>query len=792
MNEHPYPMKLDTGGIADPANVVRFQRYRFTVLADRLIRIEFSRTGDFVDEPSQAVWHRDAPAVAFEKKTSNVALTIETAELKLSLSDGELLTADALRITVKATKTTWQFGTETENLGGTARTLDGVDGRTKLSDGVCGKNGFAILDDSKSLLLDPYGWPKPRKGNNPDLYFFGYGHDYAAAVQAYVGISGKAPLVPRYILGNWWSKYQAYTDQELLDVVDRFAKDGIPLSVCIVDMDWHITAIDGVQDYWGGWTGYTVNKRYFPDFPGFIRQLHARGVRTSVNLHPANGVKSYEDQYRQMAEWMGVDPATKVAVPFDAASPKAMQGYFEILLHPYEAMGVDFWWVDWQQGSRTKVEGLDPLWMLNHLHHYDSARDPKKRPFTFSRWCGYGAQRYPIGFSGDAIITWESLKYQPHFTATAANIGFGLWSHDIGGHCAGKEDPELYVRWIEFGVFSPIMRMHSTSNRFAVREPWRHAPGIRAVVKDFLRLRHQLVPYIYTAAHLDSAEGRPMLLPLYYTEPEREKAYAAEGVYTLGTELVVAPVTAPVDPRTKRAATEFYLPKGVWTDFFTDQVYPGGKVLRLHRPLDHQNVFVREGGIVVLAADPLTPADRNPDTLEVRVYPGADRLYTLYEDDGDSSAYLSGDRHETRFALVRDGKKTILRILPDKLAKGYIPVRRSYRVAFVNMTGEVEGFPTRREGTRMIVETGPVSAYENVEIVVDKVIRDAGRTAAFADLDRMLVDVILNPDVKASVWNAFADGKSPDPIAKAFKRIPPHIKAMLEDFLALFPFKKVI
>ena len=792
MTEHPYPMKLDVNGVAHPANVVRFKRYRFTVLADRLIRIEFSTSGDYVDEPSQAIWHRDAPAVAFEKKSSNVALSIETAALRLTLSDGELLTADALRIFVKATKTTWQYGTETENLGGTARTLDGVDGRTKLSDGVCGKNGFAVLDDSKSLLLDAYGWPKPRKGNNTDLYFFGYGRDYAAAVAGYAAISGKAPLVPRYILGNWWSKYQAYTDKELLDVVDRFKADGIPLSVCIVDMDWHITAIDGVQDYWGGWTGYTVNKRYFPDFPGFIKELHARGVRTSVNLHPANGVKSYEDQYAAMAAWMGVDPTTKATIPFDAASPKAMQGYFEILLHPYEAMGVDFWWVDWQQGSRTKVEGLDPLWMLNHLHHYDSARDPKKRPFTFSRWCGYGAQRYPIGFSGDAIITWDSLKYQPYFTATAANVGFGLWSHDIGGHFGGKEDPELYARWIEFGVFSPIMRMHSTSNRFAVREPWRHAPGIRAVVRDFLRLRHQLVPYVYTAAHLDSELGKPMVLPLYYTEPDQEKAYEAEGVYTFGSELVVAPVTDPIDPRTKRAATGFYLPKGVWTDFFTDQVFQGGKEIRLHRPLEHQNVFVKEGGIVVLAADPLTPANRNPDTLEIRVYPGADHLYTLYEDDGDSSAYKVGDRHETRFALVRDGKKTTLRIRPDKTPKAYLPKSRNYRVAFVNMTGEVVGHAARREGARTIVDTGFVSPYDNLDVTIDGVVRDSGRTAALADLDRMLVDVILNPDAKASVWNAFVEAKSADQVAKAFKRIPPHIKGMLEDFLSLFPFKKEI
>lgn len=792
MNEHPYPMKLDANGAAHPANVVRFKHYRFTLLADRLVRIEFSPTNDFVDDPSQAIWHRDAAPVAFEKKMSTVALSIETAALRITVSDGELLIADAMRILVKSTRTVWQFGTETENLGGTARTLDGVDGRTRLSEGVVGRNGFAILDDSKSLLLDPYGWPKPRKTNGTDLYFFGYGHAYADAVKAYVTISGKAPLIPRYILGNWWSKYWAYTDRELLGVVDRFRAEGIPISVCIVDMDWHVTAIEGVQDYWGGWTGYTVNKKYFPDFPGFIAQLHARGVRTSVNLHPANGVKSYEAQYEAMAHRMGIDPTTKATVPFDASSPKAMAAYFEILLHPYEDMGVDFWWVDWQQGSRTKIDGLDPLWILNHLHHHDSARDPGKRPFTFSRWCGYGAQRYPIGFSGDAIITWDSLRYQPYFTATAANIGFGLWSHDIGGHYGGKEDPELYARWVEFGVFSPIMRMHSTSNRFTVREPWRHAPGIKAIVADYLRLRHRLVPYLYTAARIDSAVGSPMILPLYYAEPEQEKAYESEGVYSFGSELVVAPVVDPLDPRTKRSVSEFYLPKGLWTNLFTDEVVHGGRMVRLHAPLEHQNAFAKEGGILVLAADPMTPAGTNPDAFDIRVYPGADNLYTLYEDDGESSAYREGDRHETRFALIREGKRLVFRIMPDKIERPYVPARRSYAVSFVNLSGIVSGHRFAQEGDRLVVRTGDVSAYETIEIVVDDVVRDSGRTAALAVLDRMLVDVVLNPDAKTAVWNAFCEARTADAVEKSFKRIPPHVKAMLEDFLRLFPFRKDI
>ncbi len=785
---HPYPLKLDVDGSANPNNVVLFKRYRFTLLSDYLVRIEFSPVGTFIDDITQTVWHRRTPDVTFVKKASSGGLTIETSALRIVCSDGELLIADALKIFVKATKTTWQFGTESENLLGTARTLDGIDGKTKLSDGVVSRSGYAILDDSKSLLLDGYGWPKPRKGNGADLYFFGYGHRYLEAVNAYYMISGNAPLIPRYILGNWWSKYWAYTDEQLLGIVDRFRSEGIPLSVCIVDMDWHITAIAGVQDYWAGWTGYTVNKKYYPDLAGFIRKLHERGLKTSVNLHPAGGVKAYEETYPAMVAWMGVDPKSKETVPFDATSPQAMAGYFEILLHPYEDMGVDFWWIDWQQGTKTKMEGLDPLWMLNHLHYYDSARDPHKRPFTFSRWCANGAQRYPIGFSGDAIITWESLKYQPYFTATAANIGFGLWSHDIGGHFGGKEDPELYARWVEFGVFSPILRMHSTANDFIVREPWRHAPGIHAILTDYLRFRHQLVPYIYSAVRDDAISGRPLILPLYYAEPENDHAYSADGVYSFGTEMVVAPVTEPINNRTKRAETEFYLPHGLWTDLFTDEVHRGGKVIKLHRALEHQNAFVKQGGIVVLAQDDMEPAADNPGAFTVKVYPGVDNAFVLYEDDGMSPAYKNGDFHETRFSLRNEKSRLFFRIGPDKQPKPYLPGSRTYTIDFVNAAGVVATQPWQQKQNHLLVTTGPVTPYDTIEFVVELYEKNNGKIAALAQIERLLVDNILEPEVKRTVYQAFATGKNADAVEKGFKKVPPRLKAVLADVLAEFPF----
>ena len=187
-----------------------------------------------------------------------------------------------------------------------------------------------------------------------------------------------------------------------------------------------------------------------------------------------------------------------------------MENYFDIVHHPYEEDGIDFWWIDFQQGNtyywkysndysgeRDPREKLDPLWMLNHLHILDISRNGK-RPMIFSRFCGYGSQRYPVGFSGDTHMTWESLAFLPYFTATASNVGYGWWSHDIGGHMQGYRDDELVARWIQWGVFSPINRLHSCDYEFVHKEPWFFDSQISEVLKKSLRLRHKLFPYIYT------------------------------------------------------------------------------------------------------------------------------------------------------------------------------------------------------------------------------------------------------------------------------------------------------
>ena len=373
--------------LAAPENVVQGDHHRITVLDAGLLRLEYSESGDFEDRPSQLALDRGFEPATFELTESGGQLELHTERLQL-VYDQRPFSTEGLSVTAKGGvsnyRSVWRYGLHVDNLGGTARTLDEADGRVPLEDGVLSRNGIAVVDDSRSVLLTEDGWIAPRRPGTLDLYVFAFGRDYRAALRALYKLSGPQPLLPRYALGNWWSRYYAYSADEYLELMDRFAEEDVPFSVAVLDMDWHLVDID--PSLGSGWTGYTFNRELFPDPRAFMADLHERGLAVSLNVHPADGIRAHEDVYPKVAERMGIDPATKLPVNFDPTDPEFLEAYLEEVHHPLEDDGVDFWWLDWQQGVVTKIPGLDPLWLLNHFHYLDSARTG--RPLTFSRYAG--------------------------------------------------------------------------------------------------------------------------------------------------------------------------------------------------------------------------------------------------------------------------------------------------------------------------------------------------------------------------------------------------------------------
>lgn len=696
-----YKMKVTP--LAKKEAMVLGENYRFTVLTERMIRIEYNENGVFEDRATQIVVNRDFDIPKFEVKQDEEKIEIDTKYLTITYYIGRKFTQNSLFARLKGIHSSsindWRYGAGNKfNLKGTARTLDQVNGECELDDGILSSRTFVQFDDSRSLILEENGFLNPRDEETVDLYLFAYTEDYYAALKDYYKLTGSAPLLPRYALGNMWSRYHKYTQEEYLELMDRFKDEGCPFSVAVIDMDWHLVNYD--SRYGNGWTGYTWNKELFPDYKKFLRDLHKRDLEVTLNLHPADGIVPYEEMYKEMADAMGVTDGT--TIKFDITDPKFIENYFEILHHPYEKDGVSFWWMDWQQGNNTKVENLDPLWMLNHYHTLDMQND-NKRPLMLSRYSGLGSHRYPIGFSGDTYITWESLDFQPYFTATASNTGYTWWSHDIGGHMKGVRDDEMVARWVQLGVFSPINRLHSTNHPLLGKEPWNYNKDTEAVMKNFLRLRHELIPYLYTMNYRTHKYAEPLVTPLYYNHPKNKESYMPQyrNEYYFGTQMLVSPITQPANDITHTAYASTYIPEGEWIDFFTGKRYKGGKALRLYRDLFTLPVLVKAGGIIPMANDGIKNSTANPENLKIRVFSGNDNTFELYEDDGISTNYETGSFAITKFEL-KDKEEFI--IYSPEGDKSVIPENRSYTVEF-NGYNELTGFEVTENGKTIDFET---------------------------------------------------------------------------------------
>ncbi len=636
-------LRVQTNPIADSQNIVYFKDYRITVLQNGLFRIEKDGERLFCDFATQKVWYRNMPPQNFTTQVDGECFKIITQTCELDVFEN----FEDIRIVLNGeSKKISNDG----NLGGTVRTLDcckgdeyafpsNKKGKITLEDGVCSTSGIAFFNDD-SLVLSDNGMVCERREQEKDVYVFAYGTDYRAAVNALYLITGKPPVIPRFAFGNWWSRYHDYTEEEYMQVITRFFDRGIPLTVATVDMDWHysinldrqkkITESGKNTDYYGGnngWTGYSWNQELFPDYKSFLKKLKALNLKVTLNLHPSLGIRWFEDCYAEMAKAVGIDPKSEKQIEFDMTDEKFIEAYFDVIHKPYEKDGVDFWWIDWQQGENSKLKGFDPLWALNHYHYLDNGSE-RKEPLILSRYADIGSHRYPLGFSGDTVISFDTLNYLPYFTAIASNIGYTYWSHDIGGHYGGAKDNELYLRFIQFGVFNPIMRLHGECNPVSTKEPWYYgAEGV--IAEKYLRLRHSLIPFLYSYSFVTHRDGYALCEPLYYDYPKDERAYRYKNEYMFGQQLLVIPITSHSEDG--YATVKGYLPQGKWTDLFTGQVYDGDKEYEFVRDCESIPVLAKEGAIIPYSEDSGNLCV-NPNRLRVDIYDGNSE-YVFYEDD---------------------------------------------------------------------------------------------------------------------------------------------------------------
>ena len=740
-------------------NIIEGNTYRFTVITNKLLRMEYSKEGIFEDRPTQIVTNRDLGEVTFELKETHKMIEIITDSFHLRYMKEKEFSPKNLSIDVRYNYTNytnrWYYGQYIPTLKGALRTVDRVDGEAPLEESIISKYGYATLDDSRSFVFDENDQIKVKNHVQTDMYFFAYGREYLKAIQDFYRLSGNTPLLPRYALGNWWSRYWKYTEESYMKLINTFEEEEIPLSVSVIDMDWHLT--DVPSKYGSGWTGYTWNRDFFPDPKRFLNTLNEKGLAVTLNVHPADGIRAFEEQYEVIAEKLDLNVDIDEPAHFDLMDERFRDVYFEDVHHPMEDQGVDFWWIDWQQGEYSSSD-IDPLWLLNHYHFKDlNKRD--KEGLILSRYGGPGSHRYPVGFSEDALITWDSLKFQPYLTATSSNIGYTWWSHDIGGHYKGYKDEELTLRWFQFGVFSPINRLHSSNSAFSSKEPWKYSDSIRKNMASFLRLRHALIPYLYTLNVLNSEEGIPVIQPVYYRYPLKEAAYDIRNEYFFGSELLILPITSKKDDETVYGSEIFYFPKGYWFDVFTNFRYKGEAELKVFRDETTIPVFAGEGSILPLDAAPTKTHARDlPQNLDWLIYPGRNNTFELIEDSDHQRAVTTFELNDTENSLSISitGEEEIL------------PGSRSHTIHF-NASEKVEVMaiqngevtdqsydPEMKRTTVTLVSesTDKVTlTYEHFNIIEQQSIKDE----LFKRLDTAQVDYLLKDTLLGAFNNDLSD-----------------------------------
>ncbi len=663
---------------ATRAPEVRDGAARFEVLSPTLIRLEYAADGNFEDRPTLTVPARGAKPPRYSTRVKDDVRVIRTGGMVLRYRIGggpfsphnlrlnirgrgrvrpgfpapaPVTSASPAPIVTPPNPDPDPAPATSGNLGGWYRGLDSQSGPVPLHDGLLSRDGWYLLDDTSSPLLTD-GWFAPRPehdGPYQDGYLFAYGDDYVRALGDFRNLTGPAPLLPRKAFGNWFSRYQGYSESDYHDLVAEFRANRVPLDVLVVDTDYKWPS---------DWDGWQWTPNYFENPSRFLNWAHSEGLDVTLNVHPS--IPTNDPRYAATDQRAGglidggdrcrafIRDQTAACGVWDWAQRDDAASYFA-LHEPFELAGVDNWWLDYCcDESRADAPGLTPDTWINTLYaQRQRARGTRWLPlsrigssmFDYSGAATAGAwaeHRDAIHFTGDTFGTWAMLDFQTRFTAAeGAGIGLPYVSHDIGSFHANELANDLYLRWIQSGLVQPILRLHSNH---APRLPWEYGGRTGEIAALFLRLRESLVPYLYTVARQSYDTGLPMARAMYLDWPKIAEAYKFDRQYMLGDELLAAPVGSPGSPAHKRV----WFPPGRWVDLFTGDVHRGSRVERLTVPLDRMPLFARAGSIVPREEYVEHVGPGTPDPLILNVYAGDDGGFTLYEDEGVGFGYQKG------------------------------------------------------------------------------------------------------------------------------------------------------
>ncbi|KAA6301380.1 MAG: Oligosaccharide 4-alpha-D-glucosyltransferase [Candidatus Ordinivivax streblomastigis] len=722
-------------------NPVVIGNARFSFINSGLVRLEYALEGKFTDDSTLFAVNREITYHDLQlTDKGNNRYTLTTPLMRIEYFDnGFPFGQQNLRVYFQhqGKEKSWLISHENKhgNLGGAITTLDGIRSPVELQEGLLSREGWYAIRDTHAPLLKN-GWLENRDPNHlQDIYLFIYGDDYKFALKSLQTISGSVPMTRKYVHGSWYCRWWNYTDEDYRQLVREYKEHHFPLDIMVFDMGWHTQKEARVGTGHAGntgWTGYTWNRKLIPDPDKLIQEFKDDDIQVVLNEHPHDGLRDHEDRYPAFMQAMNVDTAGQKNLLFDAGNKHYMEHFLHHAHGEADAMGIAFWWLDWQQDyiyPQVKGFNITHLPWLNHLY-YQYSQQNGLRGAGFSRWAGWGDHRHPIQFSGDAAGNWEMLKFEIKLTATSGNAGCFFWAHDIGGFFDGK-DPELYTRWTQFGLLNSSLRIHSIYDKDLDRRPWLWGEEYERAMRTIYEMRSQLMPYIYSSVWQCHTDMIPLNRSMYIDYNTQREAYLHPQEFMFGDLLLGAPVTSPRDSVTQFAQQTVWFPENeIWYNLFTGERVNGGQTLSVSSPLNQFPLFVKGGYPLPMQAFTERMTSAPLSTLIIRTYPGKDgeaNTYTLHEDDGISMDYAQGAFASTKITYQQNGKRIHITVFPaEGQYKGQV-AKRAYRfelpeIPASSVTAKVNGKkvkPIKDEALRgYVIEVAARDIRERVVLEV--------------------------------------------------------------------------
>ncbi|HWC18539.1 MAG TPA: TIM-barrel domain-containing protein [Terriglobales bacterium] len=713
---------------------------RVQICTDSIVHVLYSPTAEFPTRPEYVVLKKNWPAVDWKIQKSDEKITILTARLQVTVAridgsvayssvDGRQLMTEANR-TMRPVEVNGEHTYHAESFITMYGSSEGLYGLGQHQAGVWNYRGESVdISQDNTNIAVPfmvsskgYGlfWNNTSRSRFNDRflhylyissevaevidYYFIYGPELDKVIASYRDLTGPAPLFGKWAYGFWQCKNRYKTQDELLGIARKYRELQIPADNIVQDWFW-----------WMRKGEFKFNENY-PDPKRMVDELHQQHFHLMISVWPFFEPGSSEYDYMDKQGWF-IDKFKFAKPPFhadrmavyDPSNPDARKYYWNLIDKSLFNIGLDAWWMDTTEpetegqeeniqlghklsiGSGDRYVNLFPLMTTSAVYQGQRAASDQKRVFILSRSAFAGSQRNAVtAWSGDINSDFLSFKRQIPAGLNFALSGLPYWTTDIGGFVSGNpDDPayrELFVRWFQFGTFCPIFRVHGTRTTNQ-NELWSYGSDAQRILTAYDSLRYRLMPYIYSLAWKVTHDGYTLMRPLVMDFPANREVVNVGDQFMFGPAILVNPVTEQGATRRR-----LYLPQGKWFDFWTGASVQGGTSIDADAPLDRLPLYVRAGSILPMGPSLQYATEKPADPIELRIYPGADGDFTIYEDDNDDYDYEQGG-----YALMPlhwdDGTRKLT--IGDRSGQfAFMLKGRSFHVVFVHEARGIGGETT--------------------------------------------------------------------------------------------------